>query len=43
MYEEKIISILKNMRFSGKGRQLLIYKRYENPLISYVKLDHTFY
>ena len=23
MYEEKIVSILKNVQFSGKGRQLL--------------------
>ena len=27
---KKIISILKNARFSGKGRQSLLYKRYEN-------------
>ena len=30
IYEEKIILILKNARFSGKGHQLLIYERYEN-------------
>ena len=32
MYEEKIISILKNTLFFGTGHQLLhIIKRYENP------------
>ena len=30
-YEEKIILILKNARFSGKGRHRSIYKHYENP------------
>ena len=43
-YEEKI---LKNARFSGKGRQLLRIiiniMRIREKLISYVKLDHTFY
>ena len=37
--------ILKSARFSGKGRQSLIYKRYENSLmlIYCVKLDHVLY
>ena len=44
-YDEKIILILKNEQIYGKGRQLLIYKHYENheKLISYFKLDHTFH
>jgi hypothetical protein len=41
-YGTKKISILKNVRFSGKVRQPLhIYVR--KMLISYVKLDHTLY
>ena len=44
---EKIVSVLKNARFSGKGRQSLhtcIYvMRICKMLISYVKLDHTLY
>ena len=38
-YAKKKISILTFMRFSGKGRQLLITQL--PMLISYVKLDHT--
>ena len=42
--EKKIISILKNACFSGKGRQSL-HICYENSkmLIYYVKLDHALY
>ena len=43
---EKIISILKNVQFSGKGCQLLhiIYvMRIRRMLILHVKLDHTLY
>ena len=43
---EKLISNLKNVRFSGKGRQSLTYtcKCYENKmLISCIKLDHVLY
>ena len=29
--KKKVILILKNMQFSGKGRQSLIHKHYENP------------
>ena len=50
MYGKKIISILKNARFSGKGRQSLIYiyiythvMRIRKMLISYVRLDHMLY
>ena len=40
---EKII--MKNEHFSGKGRQSLIYKRYNiyKILISCIKLDHALY
>ena len=45
--EKKIISALKNARFSGKGRQSLhIYTyvmRICKMLIPYVRLDHTLY
>ena len=41
--EKKIISILKNARFSGKGRQSFHVMRILRMLISYVKLDHALY
>ena len=44
---EKKISILKDARFSGEGRQslhIIIYvMRIRKMLISYVTLDHTLY
>ena len=43
-YRKKIISILKNAQFSGKGSQSFynIYAmRIRKMLISYVRLDHT--
>ena len=43
LHMEKIISILKNVRFSGKGRQSLHVVRICKMLISYIKLDHTLY
>ena len=46
-YGKKLISILKNVRFSGKGRQslhIIIYvMRIRKNLISYVRLDHMLY
>ena len=43
-YRKIIISILKNTRFSGKGRQSLIHvMRIREMLISYVRLDHILY
>ena len=42
-YGKKIISILKNVRFSGKGRQSLHVIRICKNRISYVRLDHTLY
>ena len=44
MYGKKIISILKNVRFSGEDHQLLHIihiMRIRKMLISYIKLDHT--
>ena len=44
--EKKIILILKNVCFSGKGRQSLIYTyvmKICRMLISYIKLDHALY
>ena len=43
---EKIISILKNDSFPGKGREslhIIHVMRICKMLISYVKLDHTLY
>ena len=44
---EKIVSVLKNVRFSGKGRQSLHTCIYVMSIckmfISYVKLYHTLY
>ena len=48
-YGKKIISILKNARFSGKGRQslhiiiIINIMRICKNRISYVRLDHTLY
>ena len=46
LHMEKIISILKNTHFSGKGRQslhILLYVMRISKMLIYVKLDHALY